>query len=176
MSVLSIMANVFVLSFHHKDADNHMPRWFEFLFCEAFPKLLRIKIPPEFRQTDSSSITKQYMRSNSSKVNKVSNNSTPITLESNVIINSTDLNDSNEKNAKYNDFQKCTEEILNELEKIYEVLSEKNNKTEKNKWKFAAKVIDRVCLVLFCTFFLLSMAFILLTSKNFYKSFPNDHM
>lgn len=149
-----------------------MPPWFDFLFCKIFPKLLRMKIPPECEciQIDSSSITKQNM---SSKANRVSNIATPIIIESNNILENIDKSDSIEKKAIDNDFQKYTEEILYELSKISEILSEKNSKTEKSKWKFAAKVMDRVCLVLFSTLFLLSTAFILLTSENFYKSFPN---
>ena len=36
-------------------------------------------------------------------------------------------------------------------------------------WKFAAQVIDRLCMVIFAILTLLSTAFILFTSKNFFK-------
>jgi hypothetical protein len=174
MSVLSLMANVFVLYFHHKDPENPMPRWFESFFCETLPGLMRIKVPPGFKH--SSSITQKNIDMKTAKFNQVSNNP-PLstTVESNNSLNKSDIGDLNAEKANNNTLQQLTEEILNELGKISEVLSEKMASRENNKWKFAAKVIDRFCFLLFSTLFFASLVFILLTSKNFYKYNTNEN-
>ena len=61
--------------------------------------------------------------------------------------------------------------ILKELRCITQKIKKDEYEEEKSlDWKFAAMVIDRLCMVLFYFATLISTCLILLTSKNFFKS------
>ena len=61
--------------------------------------------------------------------------------------------------------------ILQELRCITQKIKKDEYEEEKSlDWKFAAMVIDRLCMVLFYLATFISTCLILLTSKNFFKS------
>ena len=66
--------------------------------------------------------------------------------------------------------------ILKELRLMTLKLREEEIVEERSlEWKFAAMVIDRLCMVFFTVTFLISTALVLFTSENFFKSSnPND--
>lgn len=69
--------------------------------------------------------------------------------------------------------RKCMQSILKELRAITEKLREDEDDEEKGlEWKFAAMVIDRLCMIVFAVATLLSAILILFTSKNIFK--PSD--
>lgn len=69
--------------------------------------------------------------------------------------------------------RKCLMSILKELKTITQKLKEDEDDEEKAlDWKFAAMVIDRLCMVVFAVATLLSAVLILFTSKNIFK--PSD--
>ena len=66
--------------------------------------------------------------------------------------------------------RKCLNLILKELKVLTQKL--KDDEEDENKelnWKFAAMVIDRLCMVIFTVATVVSTIGILLTSKNFFK-------
>ena len=69
--------------------------------------------------------------------------------------------------------RKCLTAILKELRSITQKLKEDEDDEGKAlDWKFAAMVIDRLCMVVFTVATLLSTVLILFTSKNIFK--PSD--
>ena len=61
--------------------------------------------------------------------------------------------------------------ILKELRLMTQKLREDESDEEKSlNWKFAAMVIDRLCMVFFTVTFLISTMLVLFTSENFFKS------
>lgn len=74
--------------------------------------------------------------------------------------------DENEKSKKNHNLNM----ILNELKLITKKLkSDEEDEQKSLDWKFAAMVIDRLCLVFFSLATFFSTAVILLTAKNFFK-------
>jgi hypothetical protein len=75
------------------------------------------------------------------------------------------------KSSEYNPLRKSLQLILKELRQITHKLQDDEEDEEKAlNWKFAAMVIDRLCMVVFATATVLSTVLILLTSKNLYIS------
>jgi hypothetical protein len=75
------------------------------------------------------------------------------------------------KTSEYNPLRKSLQLILKELRQITHKLQDDEEDEEKAlNWKFAAMVIDRLCMVVFATATILSTVLILLTSKNLYIS------
>ena len=69
--------------------------------------------------------------------------------------------------------RKCLSSILKELRSITQKLREEEDEEENGlEWKFAAMVIDRLCMIVFAVATLLSAILILFTSKNIFK--PSD--
>jgi hypothetical protein len=61
--------------------------------------------------------------------------------------------------------------ILKEIKQITQKIKDDEEDEQKElNWKFAAMVIDRLCLVIFATCTLVSTVSILMTSKNFFSS------
>ena len=61
--------------------------------------------------------------------------------------------------------------ILKELRVVtLKIKEEENNEKKSLNWKFAAMVIDRLCMVFFTVTFLISTSLVLFTSENFFKS------
>jgi hypothetical protein len=74
-----------------------------------------------------------------------------------------------------NGLRKSLNYILKELRVITQkIKTEESNEIKSLNWKFAAMVIDRLCMVFFTVATLFSAALILFTSKNIFKS-SNPH-
>ena len=61
---MSIIANIFVLIFHHKNVriQKPMPRWVKLLICIYMAKFLRMNTPDKIRESLSIVITKSKKR------------------------------------------------------------------------------------------------------------------
>jgi nicotinic acetylcholine receptor len=69
-----------------------------------------------------------------------------------------------------NPIKRNLNQILKELKALTQKIKDDEDDEEKTlKWKFAAMVMDRVCMIFFASATFLSTVCILLTSKNFFK-------
>ena len=131
------------------------------VLIDYFPKILGMKKP---NNKNSSSNNKLYLtESNEINVNKLKNDYEVVKSQSYLT--------SNEFSAmSYN-----LESILNELKSVTQRLKDEDEEEEQSlNWKFAAMVIDRLCMYVFAIATLISTVVILFTSPNLYKSSDPD--
>lgn len=227
ISGMSIVANVFVLMFHHRNVriQKPMPRWVEVLICKYLATLLRMKRPnrvPNYVNYDpaptvhqvNGDLTGKYSFANETKpayMKKKTTNKSNVLYDSDTFYSNYNFN--RHLNATPDDYllgssspttPTQTTRLLNESENgkhtLNDYLSTYSNKSELSSlrkhlhlilkemrlinsklkreegdeessldWKFAAMVIDRLCMILFIVATILSNALIL-SSKNFFKS------
>ena len=92
--------------------------------------------------------------------------------ESGSIYENINKNDTNEYSKKeyQSERNQSLALILKEIKKITKkVTSDEDNEERSLDWKFAAMVIDRLCLVIFSLATFISTALTVFTSKNFFK-------
>lgn len=184
ISSLSIIANIFVLIFHHRNVkiQAEMPYWVRIYICNYLAQFLRMKNPWNIDKKQKS--TKNVKLKNS-KANFDFSNSMSL------LVNVLNLNDdfgvpkiinfrTNYKCDNLNENRKNiifrSNEILKELTLILKqliLITDKIKSDEKNEkksldWKFAAMVIDRLCIIFFTFATIISTALILMTSNNFF--------
>lgn len=189
---LCILANVTVLILHHKNIkiQQPMPEWVEKWICGYLAKLLRMKLPknldPEeiptainkpnsyrnmrndISETSSKSLLANVLDINDDYFNKSSNR-----FKANNINKQTSNNECDE-DEDYSRDPNLVKRNLGAILKELKVLTQKIDDDEADEerilnWKFAAMVIDRLCMIFFSAATFLSTVIILLTSKNFFK-------
>lgn len=127
--------------------------------------------------------TKKYINRNSNRVNfKQQFNSNSIQYMTNNQVNLKRDNSNlsgngadifNDNKGDINSVRKNLSSILKEIRLITQKLKDDEEDEAKSlNWKFAAMVIDRLCLVVFSFATIFSTIFILFTSKNIFK--PSD--
>ncbi len=98
------------------------------------------------------------------------NDLTSKSLVENVDTNN-NLNETINDRQDFSSLRKNLSSILSEIRLMTQRLKDdEENETKSLNWKFAAMVIDRLCLVIFSIATVLSSVLILSTSKNIFKS------
>ena len=230
ISTISIVANVFVLIFHHRNVkiQQPMPKWIDTLICNYLAKILRMK--PIHRSSDKKEkkSKKELAMNNVSSAHDSTNELSSKSLLANVL----DINDdfgvvnkasyfnklssnsirskllNEQTNNVYSQYQnnmpylrkengslsqsfdysgdvfvkekndvsllrRNLTNILKEIRVITNKIKDDEDDEKKSlNWKFAAMVIDRLCMYTFAIATFLSTVLILLTSKNFFS--PSD--
>ncbi|XP_074649612.1 neuronal acetylcholine receptor subunit alpha-7-like isoform X2 [Tubulanus polymorphus] len=170
MCSLSVVFTVLVLNYHHRSAETHeMPTWVKKGVCEWLAWGLRMRRPGKElsrkKLIQNAKLRELEMKERSSK-----------SLLANVL----DLDDDFRRDTsngsfsvKIDDnFHVCT--TRNELHSIIKELKFITNKMKKDEddsevssdWKFAAMVIDRLCLVMFTSFTFISTFAILFSAPH----------
>lgn len=151
-----------------------MPEWAECWICGRLAKLLLMKRANKpAKKQKRSLILKEVAYKNSnysnglsdSNGNRAANETASENLfkyEMSTIEDDELLNNNNKPNG--------LSQILRELQVITRKIKIDQEEEDKSlDWKFAAMVIDRLCMVFFSFATLISTAGILLTAKNFFK-------
>ncbi|CAF0709115.1 unnamed protein product [Brachionus calyciflorus] len=226
ISALSIIANVAVLIFHHRNVkiQQPIPRIIDLVICRFLAKILRMKRPNEEKKSKNKSYNlESELNDNCSKsllanvldinddfgvVGGKSNSLINRNINSRFYLKQQNSNSSNNNNvyltnnqvglkrdnsnmsssgadnflyesssinnkADINTVRKNLGAILKEIRVITQKLKDdEEDETKSLNWKFAAMVIDRLCLVVFSIATVLSTVLILFTSKNIFK--PSD--
>ncbi|XP_012938549.1 neuronal acetylcholine receptor subunit alpha-7 isoform X1 [Aplysia californica] len=175
MCSLSIVFTVVVLNFHYRSPDTHtMPRWVKRVLCGWLAWLLRMERPGG--STTRRSLT-QRAQVKDYKLGPLEEKSR--SLMANVL----DMDDDPRMaNGSTTGFLMKMEEsmgmnsssvrhditsILRELKKITSRYRKEDEESDvKNDWKFAAMVMDRLCLVVCCVFTLGSTVAILASAPH----------
>ncbi|CAH1773152.1 unnamed protein product [Owenia fusiformis] len=175
MCTLSVCLTVLVLNFHHRNPDMYiMPSWVKTLICEWGAWVVRLHRPGRDisrrslkRKSAMRDLEKQLQPSKSLIMNiKDDDDYYPYTPSSFGDMPSMQQDDN---------FITKTElkMILRELRSITNKIKEDNESGEEiNDWKFAAMVIDRMCLWVFLTFTLASTLAVFFSIPHIFN--PNE--
>ncbi|CAM9321256.1 unnamed protein product [Lampetra planeri] len=174
---LSVIATVVVLQYHHHDPDgSKMPKWTRVVLLEWCAWFLRMKRPSEERGLSVCD-------------NKVPQSSRPnVELSSASALPSTNVpcgsqQGSDEEKALLFTGQSPSvlnvepdlSKILDEVRRIAQCFREQDEKKAVcNEWKFAASVIDRLCLVAFSFVIILCTLLILTSAPNLAEAISKD--
>nr|XP_042909529.1 neuronal acetylcholine receptor subunit alpha-7-like [Parasteatoda tepidariorum] len=152
MVAFSVVMTVVVLNYHHRSSDTHeMPHWIRSMFLIWLPWLLRMQRPPPKLQRKAFFGSKKELelRQRSSR-----------SLLANVMDIDDDFSTSEEQLATVRGCcptQRELAAILRELRYISNRMRREDRVTDIiAEWKYAAMVVDRVCLIVFTLFTVLS--------------------
>lgn len=193
-----IVSNVLVLILHHQNIkiQRPMPEWIDKWICIRLAKLLRMHVPhksnpptpprgpnykgtrPIISESSSKSLLANVLDINDDIFNKSSsrfknrtsssmyNEGCPSQTRSSLKRETVDEDYSNDPNL----MKRNLGAILKELKVMTQKIDDDDADEEKIlNWKFAAMVIDRLCMVIFSVATFLSTVIILFTSSNFFK-------
>ncbi|KRX40896.1 Cullin-3 [Trichinella murrelli] len=127
----SVVFNVIVLNLHYRTQDTHrMGVWTRKVLLDWFPRLLLMRRP---------------LKSNSNIHNDIRNDLEPL------------LNRKETSIQRTNDICHLLEQLIADVRYIREfVKNEEEEQEARNDWKFAAMVVDRICLIAFSFVILVS--------------------
>nr|XP_014282442.2 neuronal acetylcholine receptor subunit alpha-7-like isoform X2 [Halyomorpha halys] len=172
MVASSVVSTILILNYHHRNADTHeMSPWIKSLFLHWLPCVLRMRRPGHGDNRDSSGKSMQLhtleLKERSSK-----------SLLANVL----DIDDDfrhGPLQASSHTFIRAHEEgtstgphrelgqILKELRMITDKLRKDDEAAEiTNDWKFAAMVVDRLCLIIFTLFTVIATIAVLFSAPH----------
>uniref|UniRef100_A0A665UZH1 Neuronal acetylcholine receptor subunit alpha-7-like n=1 Tax=Echeneis naucrates TaxID=173247 RepID=A0A665UZH1_ECHNA len=199
---LSVIATVVVLRYHHHDPDgSKMPKWTRIILLNWCAWFLRMKPPSEERvrsachakgtrgSTDISAGTSGPTPTNSNMlyvgIRSLDNiyHSTAATSPDSGVVSGRLVGLAGEDEmlhpAGQSSSVKTTEKellsILDEVRNISKFLRVKDeNESLCNEWKFAASVIDRLCLVAFSLMTIFCTTGILMSAPNFVEAISKD--
>ena len=158
-----------------------MPKWVETWICEYLATILLMKRAnkAEMKLKKSRMLQESLLKNNNSynfnNNNNLTNGATDFNggrneaciSESLLKYELTNVDEADVPNKRSNSSLNL---ILKELQFITKkIKTDEEEEDKSNDWKFAAMVIDRLCLVFFSVATFISTAAILLTAKNFFK-------
>ncbi|MBN3287883.1 ACHA7 protein, partial [Polyodon spathula] len=159
---LSVVVTVLVLQFHHHDPHGgKMPKWIRAVLLNWCAWFLRMKKPGE----DRKHLTYKY--------NPHVHHSSASSIEMNVIPGQQSTNGNMNMTLSEN-----IPEIAKILEEVNYIASRFRDQDEGeaicSEWKFAAAVVDRLCLVAFSLFSIICTITILMSAPNFIEAVSKD--
>ncbi|CAF0893267.1 unnamed protein product [Didymodactylos carnosus] len=166
---LSVVATVLVLTLHHRNAKSHiMPYWIRRYICCYLAWLLRMRRP---NQDLSWEAVSSSINLNTNKPPPIANDKKE--AESLMMVNDNYHELSIERrllSAQFEAMNLQLKVIVKELCVITDNIhqQEKSDNTSAD-WKFAAMVLDRLCLWLFSILTIVFTCAILFTSRNIFK-------
>jgi len=179
MVAASVVTTIMVLNYHHRLVDTHeMPDWVQLVFLQWMPWILRMSRPGEkiTRKTiqvqkKMKELDKKEMKSKSllanvldmdddfhsssmpHSVHPYNPNNTKPTLSNVCLTRSTSNLPSYEENTASHPLQRELNLILKEIKVITDKIKGDDESGEvEADWKFAAMVLDRLCLCCFTAF------------------------
>nr|XP_042908637.1 neuronal acetylcholine receptor subunit alpha-7-like [Parasteatoda tepidariorum] len=167
MVAFSVVMTVVVLNYHHRSSDTHeMPQFVRSLLLVWMPRLLRMNRPTNQLQKKSLNSKKEFeLKERSSKsllanvldidVRENASSSYLPTEETPATVRGC-FATQRELNAILRELRYVTGRMKRE-EKVGEIISE---------WKYAAMVVDRICLILFTLFTVLSTCICLFSAPH----------
>uniref|UniRef100_A0A8D9AJX1 Neuronal acetylcholine receptor subunit alpha-7 n=4 Tax=Cacopsylla melanoneura TaxID=428564 RepID=A0A8D9AJX1_9HEMI len=186
MVASSVVLTVVVLNYHHRTADSHeMPDWIRFFFLQWIPWVLRMQRPHKkiTRRTIAMSNKMRELelkeRSSKSLMANVLNIDddfrhtapTPMGNSSNFIrsvlpFSGISIEDS-ASSSQCSVTQKELRLILKELQFITARMKKADEEADTiSDWKFAAMVVDRLCLIVFTLFTIIATITVLLSAPH----------
>lgn len=159
----SLLANVLDINDDFGVLNNKRPSFFRNQVCRE----QKINTPPEKKTFSNYSINKCLSQSPNISNHKYNRESSGPDLYEPIFIGSS--------KTEINLLRKNLSYILKEIQVITRKLKiDEEDELKSLNWKFAAMVIDRLCLIMFSLVTLVSTLLILFTSKNFFKSSDPD--
>ncbi|XP_051939270.1 neuronal acetylcholine receptor subunit alpha-7-like isoform X3 [Hippocampus zosterae] len=160
---LSVVVTVLVLQFHHHDPQGgKMPKWVRVILLNWCAWFLRMKKPGEERKTSGQSgICSAYSGGGGSDRHPAGSSPGDIHLEQTRTLLPEQLPD--------------VSRILEEVQYIARRFREHDEaQAICSEWKFAAAVVDRLCLVAFSLFSIICTFTILMSAPNFIEAVSKD--
>ncbi|XP_019744588.1 neuronal acetylcholine receptor subunit alpha-7-like isoform X2 [Hippocampus comes] len=160
---LSVVVTVLVLQFHHHDPQGgKMPKWVRVILLNWCAWFLRMKKPGEERKTSGQSgICSAYSGGGGSDRHPAGSSPGDIHLEQTRTLLLEQLPD--------------VSRILEEVQYIARRFREHDEaQAICSEWKFAAAVVDRLCLVAFSLFSIICTFTILMSAPNFIEAVSKD--
>ncbi|CAG0893525.1 unnamed protein product [Cyprideis torosa] len=176
MVASSVVLTVVILNYHHRSADTHeMPNWIKTVFLQWLPWILRMDRPHKkisFKTIRMSrnlaAIQKQSSKSLISNVKQDEEDWRPFIRRPGAGVGFADLVSTLPTHPS-SCHATCLGSSSRELASILEELrlitnrmrKEEDDKLYKNDWKFAAMVVDRICLIFFTAFTVIATVVVL---------------
>uniref|UniRef100_A0A670YTC5 Cholinergic receptor nicotinic alpha 7 subunit n=1 Tax=Pseudonaja textilis TaxID=8673 RepID=A0A670YTC5_PSETE len=192
---LSVVVTVIVLQYHHHDPEGgKMPKWTRIILLNWCAWFLRMKRPGEGRvrsacqhkhrcSISSMEINTQRSASNGNMLyigfrGLEGVHCTP-TADSGVICGRVACSPTDEENLLHNSRSSEMDSVLAKiLEEIRYIANRFRDQDESqaicNEWKFAASVVDRLCLMAFSVFTIICTIGILMSAPNFVEAVSKD--
>ncbi|XP_007905679.1 neuronal acetylcholine receptor subunit alpha-7a isoform X2 [Callorhinchus milii] len=194
---LSVVVTVFVLQYHHHDPDGgKMPNWTRNILLNWCAWFLRMKRPGEDKVRSACNQKQRRCSVSSVEMNTVPGQQsvngnllyigyrgmggihcTPTTDDSGVICGRIDCPPTEDDHLIHNCHPSDPElsKILDEVRYIATRFRDQDeNDSICNEWKFAASVVDRLCLVAFSVFTIILTIGILMSAPNFVEAVSKD--
>ncbi|KAK9498116.1 hypothetical protein O3M35_003995 [Rhynocoris fuscipes] len=175
MVASSVVSTIIILNYHHRNADTHeMSPCVKSLFLHWLPCILRMSRPGHSDNGDNS---RKSMQLHSLELKERSSKS----LLANVLDIDDDFRHHGPLQASSHTFIRAHEEegvsclgphrelgqILKELRMITDKLRKEDEAAEiTNDWKFAAMVVDRLCLIIFTLFTVIATIAVLFSAPH----------
>ncbi|ESN90492.1 hypothetical protein HELRODRAFT_108613 [Helobdella robusta] len=189
MCSLSVVCTVLVLNFHHRSPDTHgMPNWVRIGVCQWLAKVVRMKRPNFEEKKHDRAVyykntsgkerhilenNKTNLKENILLTNKLySQRKTPISarFSPTTVRKTTLLQHESIQFLATTKSEQLLLSILNELKFATNKIRNDDMRCDMcNDWKFAAMVVDRLCLWLFTVFTLGSTAIVFLSAPHVVK-------
>ncbi|XP_028562615.2 CHRNA7-FAM7A fusion protein isoform X1 [Lacerta agilis] len=195
---LSVVVTVIVLQYHHHDPDGgKMPKWTRIILLNWCAWFLRMKRPGEDKVRPACQHKQRRCSMSSIDVNTVSGQQssngnmlyigfrglegvhcTP-TTDSGVICGRMTCSPTDEDNLLHSGHPSETDpELAKILEEVRYIANRFRDQDEAeaicNEWKFAASVVDRLCLMAFSVFTIICTIGILMSAPNFVEAVSKD--
>uniref|UniRef100_A0A8D9AHI9 Neuronal acetylcholine receptor subunit alpha-7 n=2 Tax=Cacopsylla melanoneura TaxID=428564 RepID=A0A8D9AHI9_9HEMI len=184
MVASSVVSTILILNYHHRNADTHdMSPWIRLVFLEWMPCLLRMSRPSEEDKTSLTEATRKALKLKELELKERSSKS--------LLANVLDIDD----DFRHNTLQSSSHTflrhddsgggtilhattscigphreltlILKELRVITDKIQKEDEAAEiTNDWKFAAMVVDRMCLIIFTLFTILATVAVLCSAPH----------
>ncbi|CAG7822727.1 unnamed protein product [Allacma fusca] len=169
MVASSVVLTVVVLNYHHRKADMHeMPPWVKTLFLQWLPWILQMSRPGKkitrktLRMDQKMKALKDIKeRSSKSLLANVLDMDDDIRMSSSYLRMDTDVSSSCAL------AQRDLQSILRELRFITGRMKKAEDDAEVvGDWKFAAMVVDRICLIVFTSFTIIATIAVLCSAPH----------
>ncbi|KAM7424512.1 hypothetical protein PAMA_000721 [Pampus argenteus] len=180
---LSVIATVLVLQYHHHDPDgSKMPNWtrvFLLNWCVWFLRMKRPGVRPAYHnKAPRSSLTSMELKASTSASQPNTGNTRYVGihgLESIPYGTAAQAGEDGVLLPTVGNVEPDLAKILEEVRYIAKRFRDQDeDKSVCNEWKFAASVIDRLCLVAFSLFTIISTIVILTSAPNFADAISKD--
>ncbi|KAI5744478.1 hypothetical protein M8J76_002591 [Diaphorina citri] len=181
MVASSVVLTVVVLNYHHRTADSHeMPDWIRFLFLQWIPWILCMQRPHKkitrktiamsnkMRELELKERTSKSLMANVLNIDDDFRHVTASSMSnsSNFIRSGISIEDPG-SSSQCSVTQRELRLILKELQFITARMKKSDEEAETiSDWKFAAMVVDRLCLIVFTLFTIIATITVLLSAPH----------
>jgi len=183
MVASSVVTTIMILNYHHRQADTHtMPPWVKMLFLQWLPWLLRMSRPGEKLTRKMIMMQSKMKQLDMKETSSKSLLANVLDMDDDYIPNRKNIKVSTVNNTFYRSSMSVQDfgehfshssihrELVNILKEI-RVISDKVRADDdaaniENDWKFAAMVLDRICLITFSLFTIIATIVVLAAAPH----------